>query len=371
MIPLVIASSLLFAAAAPVAYGIVQQRVLVAAARADATRIARVIEEAAQQRPRLWRYDAAKLSERLAAEGLDRMAALVVHDERGVMVPVGATATATDAGHLLWGQARATIGERTVAAVWVGSNTGPLFARTAKLALLFLVLAMFFGAFLYLIPTRAIVDSEARVRALVGQLALTLPEDERRRIARELHDGVGQALTAARLNLLAAKRISTDSAAMEKIAGQIDEAIEEVRRATRALLPPALEELGLAGAIERHCNVFAAFTGIAIDCTLSNELAHADREIETACYRVAQEALTNVARHADATRAWVRLGATATRLELEIADNGVGLGAAAVQGSGIRSIRERVALLGGTMAFAERNGGGAQLRVAFPLHRGA
>src|SRR5262249_22760984 len=165
-----------------------------------------------------------------------------------------------------------------------------------------------------------------------------LQEDDRRRIARDLHDGAGQALTAARLRLLALAK-SGDEAAIAAIAAHLDEALDEIRRSTAALLPPALAELGLPGAVERHCKNFGEAAGLAVECQLSS-VPPLPTPIEVACYRIIQEALSNTARHAGATRAWVRLDAAGGQLRLQVRDDGVGLD----RDAGLDSIRERAHL---------------------------
>jgi signal transduction histidine kinase len=184
----------------------------------------------------------------------------------------------------------------------------PLYASTALLALVFSVLGAGLGTVLFLLPVRAIAVAEGRVQNLLGRLALTLQEEDRRRIARDLHDGAGQVLTAARLELLALQGGGAPSAAaLSRIAGHLDEALAEVRRSTAALAPPALAELGLGRALERQCEALADATGLRVRCSAAADLPKLDGEVELACYRIAQEALTNVARHAHANEVAVRL----------------------------------------------------------------
>ena len=366
MLPLVISTSFLVAISAPLAYWMEKQHDLADVARTDAARVAKVIQEAVQHRPRFWRYDAAKLGERLAAEGLDQMPVLVVQDDRGIVVPIGPPATENQVQRLLWGRAPVLVGEDTVATVWVGTSVVPALAGTIKLAILFLVLALLLGLALYRFPMRAISVVERRVNDLIEKLARTLPENERQRIARELHDGVGQALTAARLHLLALRRSYGNDASVATIARQIDESIDEVRRATTALAPPALQEDGLGGAIERHCQSFAELTGLAINCQVQADPPQIRREVEAACYRIAQEALANVVRHAHATEVWVRMEHTSNGIELEVADDGKGFIGEPLTGAGLGFMRDRAAILGGSLVLGSRSGGGARVFVTLP-----
>jgi signal transduction histidine kinase len=319
-------------------------------ARNAAAQAGRIVLEAARERPRLWQYDAAKLAERFTAEGLSQEK-LILRDARGREVPVGASPS----GALLWGRSPVLLDGRVVATIWAAADTGPLHAATLRLALAFAALGLILGAFLYLLPVRVVDAGERQVAALMGRLAITLQEDDRRRIARDLHDGAGQALTAARLRLLALRK----HVDIEPIAAHLDEAFEEIRRTTTALLPPALVDLGLCGAVERHCKSFGEAAGLEVRCELA-ELPPLPAPIEIACYRIVQEALHNTARHARATSAWVRLGSDGARLLLDIGDDGVGL-----EGARLDSIRERVRLLGGTLATG--SAAGARVEVRVPL----
>jgi signal transduction histidine kinase len=151
----------------------------------------------------------------------------------------------------------------------------------------------------------------------------------------------------------------------------MDEALDELRRSTSALAPPALEDLGLHGAIERHCGAIARAAGLEVSCEVPSALPLLSRELEIACYRIVQECLHNTVRHAGAHSAKVRLAASPGTLELEVADDGAGLGADAESGAGLTSIQERARLLGGSASFSERPGGGARVVVSFPLSGGS
>jgi signal transduction histidine kinase len=365
MLPLVAAAGLVVAGSAPVAFYAQKRGELVSGARTDAHEIGRLIVDVAHERPRLWRYDSAKLSERIAAGGLGPLAGLVIRDARGADVPIEyRRERRSPERRLLWGHAPVVLDGATIADVWVAIDPARLDAATAQLALGFAALAILLAAILYLLPMRAIASAQRRIATLLGQLAITFQEDDRRRIARDLHDGAGQALTAARLRLLALRR-GGDAAAVEAIAAHLDEALDEIRRSTSALLPPALVELGLAGAVERHCRSFGEAAGLTVECELSS-VPELPAPIEVACYRIIQEALSNTARHAGATHAWVKLGASGGQLRLEIRDDGVGLDDAR-SGAGLDSIRERARLIGGRIEWAGPGAPGARLEVRVPL----
>ena len=370
MLPLVLATAIPVAAAAPIAFYVQKRLELVHSARSEAARLAMVVASEIEERPRLWRYDATKLGERLAAEGLDRSPLRLI--EAGRDVKVERTHPEVWPQRPLWASAPVRLGagrdSREVARVWVAVEASPLWTVTASLAALFLLLAIGLGTVLYLLPVRAIAGAERRTHLLLGRLALTLQEEDRRRIARDLHDGAGQALTAARLELLALGARGGDDVAqaVRRIAAQLDEALEEVRRSSAALGPPALQELGFARAVERRCEAFADAARLPVSCSI-DALPAVAAEVELAGYRIVQEALTNIARHASATQAWVRIWARGGQLCIEVRDDGKGLAAGHVRGRGLDGIRERTELLGGRFRLDNAAGGGVRLAVDLPL----
>jgi len=377
MLPLVVAAAIPIAVAAPLAFTLQKRSELVQTARGEAARLALVVGAEIEERPRLWRYDATKIGERLAAEGLDRRPLRVF--ERGREVKVDLLRSAALPRFVLWGRGEVVPrgAASPAASVWVAVDAGPLVSGAALLAALFTLLAVALGSLLYLLPVGAVRGAERRTHLLLGRLALTLQEEDRRRIARDLHDGAGQALTAARLELaaLAARDAGPGREALRRITGQLDDALEEVRRSSTALGPPALEELGFARAVERRCEALEEAAQIPVACSI-DRLPILPAAVELASYRIVQEALTNVARHAKARRAWVKVQADAEQLTLEVGDDGLGLpaagansGAAPRPGSGLAGIRERVRLLDGELHLERPASGGLVLRAVVPLLR--
>jgi PAS domain S-box-containing protein len=207
---------------------------------------------------------------------------------------------------------------------------------------------------------------------------LEVQEDERRALARDLHDEIGQALSALKLNLLSLRRGAADPARVVADSLQItDEVLQHVRDIALSLRPVALDDLGLGAAVQWYVEQAAARTGLALSCTIDPELPSASPVTEIACFRVLQEALTNVHRHAHATRALVRLSWDGTRLELVVRDDGIGFSPAAVpqdtqnEHMGLIGIRERAALLRGQATVTSAPGEGCEVRVTFPLAVGA
>jgi signal transduction histidine kinase len=194
-------------------------------------------------------------------------------------------------------------------------------------------------------------------------------EEERRRLRRDLHDGVGPSLAAIVLKLNAAQsRPDADerNALLAETRDEVRSAIGEVRRLVDDLRPPAIDEVGLVGAIRQRA---AGFSGeVAIDVSGPDALPTLPAAVEVAAYRIASEALTNVARHSGATRCRVAVALDGA-FELTVADNGTGTGTRTTRGVGWTSMRERAAELGGSCTITSRPEGGLLVRAVLPLGR--
>jgi two-component system, NarL family, sensor histidine kinase UhpB len=211
-----------------------------------------------------------------------------------------------------------------------------------------------------------------RERRESGRRALEAQEAERKRVAQELHDEVGQAVTAVMLQL---SQLARD--APPQLAAQLAEAqettrasLDDVRRIARRLRPEALDDLGLSSALAALTTSFAEHTGLRVARRIGRDVPPLDAHAELVVYRVAQESLTNVARHAQAREAELRLergprgGAV-----LRVLDDGVGLNGVGA-GSGIRGMRERALLVGAELTVEQRNGGGVEVRLELPERNG-
>jgi two-component system, NarL family, sensor histidine kinase UhpB len=204
---------------------------------------------------------------------------------------------------------------------------------------------------------------------------LAAHESERLRIAQELHDEVGQALTAVLLQL---------SRVHERVPAELREDVHEAQSATRASLedvrriatdlrPEMLEDLGLASALAALSDGFARRAGLRVERHIQTPLPQIGGEIELVMYRIAQEALTNVARHAGSESAELTVEADADQLTLTVRDYGRGLpNGRPVDGNGIRGMRERAVLIGADLRIGRSSQGtGTELRVALPLEDAA
>jgi len=201
-------------------------------------------------------------------------------------------------------------------------------------------------------------------------------EDERRRIARELHDELAQRLTALKFDLTALASVSERAAhvlpktRIDDMLATVDETVAAVRRIASDLRPSMLDDLGLTPAIEWLAGETMRRTGMDIHLTLADCDADLDEPLFTTLYRVVQEALTNVVRHARAQSVWIDLYCTETDVLLTVEDNGTGFPAQQRIGPesfGLLGMRERVRMLGGHLELKNRSEGGACIRVRLPL----
>jgi PAS domain S-box-containing protein len=220
------------------------------------------------------------------------------------------------------------------------------------------------------------------IRALLLNQVITVQEEERRRIARELHDDTAQSLASMLLGLGALRQVRTIRAARaqaRELHQVATHALAEVRRLAWGLRPSVLDDLGLVTALERYAEEFGRTRGIHVAVQTAG--LDGDRmppAVETALYRIMQEALTNVARHAGARRVQVRLRGHRTRVSLEIEDDGCGFDpaqrpapATAARGLGIHSMRERAAVHKGALTIDSAPGRGTRVSVEIPLTGGS
>jgi signal transduction histidine kinase len=198
-------------------------------------------------------------------------------------------------------------------------------------------------------------------------------EEERRRLRRDLHDGLGPALAAQTLKVGAARSLlrrdpEAADARLAELEGDLVAALADVRRLVYNLRPPALDELGLAAAIRQAAADHAgAPDGTRIWVDAPERLPHLPAAVEVAAYRIVQEALTNVVRHARARGCLVTLRLAASVLEVEVVDDGAGLPVPHRSGVGLTSMRERAAELGGSCAVAACPAGGTSVLARLPL----
>ena len=213
----------------------------------------------------------------------------------------------------------------------------------------------------------------------LARSALRVQEDERRRIARELHDGIGQNLTAIKhqLAVLQARLSESAGAEAEGIGTCIElcaQTLEDTRQLSRLLRPQVLDDLGLGAALHWLARSLEGPGRLQVAVHLE-EVPPLDPEIQTLLFRVSQEALANTVKHTRASDALLRLGARGSRVLLTIWDNGGGFDVAAAEraarqgrGSGLAGMRERLSLYGGALRIDSDAESGTWLRISVPAH---
>lgn len=223
----------------------------------------------------------------------------------------------------------------------------------------------------------ALKESHEQLRALSVYLQ-SVREEERTRISREVHDELGQALTSCKLDLswIAGRLPRECRPLLEKtraLISHIDATIQTVRRISSELRPGVLDHLGLVAALEWQANEFQNRTGIKCDVQTNLRDAPLDQNLSTTFFRIFQETLTNVIRHAGATQVTVDLKESDGRITLQVRDNGRGISRNEITNTrsmGLLGMRERAALLGGIFKIGRlREGKGTRVKVSIPIQR--
>lgn len=430
--PLAVLVATVVAAAVPLVWLWLQVAEQQATAERVSQQVAQLIQREVAAQPELWRYDTLKLQDRI--EGWRHgttLATVAVADHHGVVlsVPDGSGLRAT-MPWTTWRRTALTMPE--AAEVAVAMDLRPLWRTTAALLGVGLALGLLLALLMLAVPMRAVRRAESEVTALLGHVeqqrselqdlattleervaersqalrtaltslraqeqhirdlaarAIRLQEGERRAIARDLHDSIGQALTAIRLRLQVlqqhAPAASSERQTLAALTAAVDDVLDETRSAVQRLAPPLLTERGLAGALRQVCS--ALEHGGTPKVTLrSGDLPPLDSATEVACLRIVQEALNNALRHSGAHNIAVEVGvgsgadglatpanlaSCATVLQVSVQDDGHGLPAQIPeQGHGLRNLRERAELLGGACDIRS-DANGCTVRVYLPLSR--
>ena len=225
--------------------------------------------------------------------------------------------------------------------------------------------------------TAELDTANQNLRELSARL-LQLQDEERRRIARELHDSIGQMLTALTMNLSSVRadieRLAKTATALSDSEGLVQEMSTEVRTISYLLHPPLLDEKGLSSAIRWYVDGFTQRSKIKVDLDLPDDFGRLPRELETALFRVVQECLTNVHRHSGSLAARIRVRQSGGQVLVEVADEGKGIppekkyvmASAGTHGVGVRGMRERLRQLGGSLEI-NSNGAGTVVIARLPV----
>ena len=219
---------------------------------------------------------------------------------------------------------------------------------------------------------RSIAESAERQMRALSQQLVAAQEEERKRLSRELHDQVGQVLTALRLELGRIERTSDGDEYIAKAVAEcrqlVDHMVRTVRDLALGLRPSMLDDFGLQPALEWHVRDFSRRYGLPIELEVKGVPDALSEPYRICVYRVVQEALTNCARHASATRVRVRVSGDPDGLEVVVTDDGVGLRPEhRLDGMGLRGMEERARELGGTMTIRASTTSGTTIRIILPL----
>lgn len=223
------------------------------------------------------------------------------------------------------------------------------------------------------------IAAEESLRQLSGSL-LNAQDDERRRIARELHDSVGQLLSGAVLSVSAfrrkTRRLSSNSTRLlSQCTDCLTQSLSEIRTISYLLHPPMLDETGLADTLRWYVRGFAERSGVQVELDISDDADHLSRDLRTAVFRIVQESLTNIQRHAESPSAEIHLHRAGDKIELRVRDHGKGMPPESLErygreqpmhGVGIRGMRERVVQLDGEMSI-HSSSSGTVVEVVLPF----
>lgn len=221
-----------------------------------------------------------------------------------------------------------------------------------------------------------------RANQSLGELSarlMHLQDEERRRIARELHDSVGQTLAALSMNLSTVRteidRLKQTADTVADSAALVDDMSKDIRTISYLLHPPLLDEAGLSSALRWYIQGFAERSKIKVDLEMPSDFGRLSRELETAIFRVVQECLTNIHRHSGSSTAKVRISQNDGRVRILVEDKGKGIppekrsqiASSGTPGVGVRGMRERLRQLGGAMEIDSESGKGTKITVQLPV----
>ncbi len=423
LLPLAVLLALVVSTTAPLAYLALTLEGVRVAAESRAHEIAREIRREVEERPILWRYGSAKLFTHLNNTATSAgLLTIAVVDRKGrpIDLDLDLGTRASPEVPALWVSAPLTLHGDPVADVWVAADPRPAIGGALRLLLGFGILGLGVGGLVYWLPMRAIGRAESRIGALIDRLgrahaaleelnatlelqvaershellvayealrrkeehlralsgrAVALQEAERRVIARELHDSAGQALTAIRIHLQLIAQSSESPEVVARLAEKTqtitDATLEEIRRAVTMLGPAILDDVGLEAAIERLCDDLREDDHLEIFADVElGDCRPLTPALESTIYRLVQESLTNIARHAEAREAHVKLVATPGGLLLTIRDDGRGFSVdeaiARSRSHGLIGMRERAELLGGELDISSQPGAGTVVTARLP-----
>lgn len=423
--PLAVLLVVVVSVTAPVALFVLGHQTLELQARESAGQVAEVIRREAEQRPRLWKYDTPKLLAHLRTYSRrENIRRIDVVDAAGHLVDPDDVEARRDAGDetLFWQSAPVVLADETVGAVWVAVDATEVRREALQMLVPFGALGLLLAGLMYWLPLQAMGSAEARVHRLLERLresqgalaslnenlehtvetrsselskalrelqekeqgvrelsarAVGMQEAERRAIARELHDSAGQSLTAIRIHMQLLEALVRKSGEDERAAEltartltMVDGTLEEIRRAVNTLGPAVLDDVGLAEAIGRACDDLAETLEVVVDYRVELDGRDLSPALEITVYRLVQEAMTNITRHAEPSEVRVRVEVQDGAIHVVVADDGHGFDpdeVVAGRSRGLVGMGERVELLGGRLELRSAPGEGTTVQAVLPL----
>jgi signal transduction histidine kinase len=404
MLPLAAVATLVVAAVPPLSYWLATRQKLTDRAAVYAEQLAANLRIVAERQPRLWRYNAAKVYQATTAHRRLRdiggmrvidCAGQALFSPEGLGVGTGVSGGPT-------GRAAVIVHGRAVAFVEVTIDPSAERRALFGIAAVAAAIGLAVGLLLFLFPTtvvrrqaRQLAETLDRLRAAESDLTTTnrgleqrvatevravrelsgrvvqIQEEERERIARDLHDGLGQGLTALQLEVEQARALPGQAPRhLAEAIRMCRDTLAELRRVVHDLRPPELAAQDAIEALRGQAERFEERTGVATSFRAVGGPLHAE-DAGGCLFRVLQEALTNVSRHAGAREVGVTVVVGELEVTMEVVDDGAGFDAATKgDGAGLRGIRERCALLGGRTDVQASPGGGTRLAVSLPLRGG-
>lgn len=363
MLPLAAVAALAVAAIPPLTYRIMAWRGLAAQASLYAGHIAASVRDAVYQQPELWRYNADKILEATFRHQRQAdIASIVVRDcsDRAVF------ASGSESGAAGWTDVAAR--GQTVARVIVRVDPSAQVRALWTIALICVPLGLGVGALLFLFPLRVVRRQGSQLARDLSRRVVQTQEEERRRIARDLHDSLGQAITGLQMDLeLARARPQEATARLQDAIARCRTVLDELRRVVQELRPLELQSAPPADALRAYTELFERRTGITCYFHSAGD-GQCPEQAASCLLRLLQEGLTNVQRHAQAAEVGVKLSIDSAAAELVISDDGCGFDVrAAAAGVGLRGMRERCELFGGQLEVSSQPGAGTRITARLRL----
>lgn len=429
LLPILILIMFIVSLSSPIALIILETRQLKIQGKQYADKIADLLSTHIISDPVLWKYNTLKIITHLSISTMHPdLKQIIITDNSGIPININGIKQSQKRSlvHLLWVSSSISNENTGFGKVWLGLSIDRIVKNSLLLFFPFFTIGMILCLIVYFIPARIIRKSEEEIIKLiqslkesqnnlsalnknlaekveektkeissaykelkqkekrlrqVSQKTVAIQEEMQRKIARELHDSVGQILTAIRIQLQILSTLPKESVESQyiKIFKLLDNAIDEIRNTISLLRPTILDEMGLKKALEQYCMNFEQQTSIKVD--LSFEISEKySSTIETACYRIVQEGLTNIKKHSKATITRISIKKYEDNLFIEIQDNGKGMlemgltefdkilnNSKQNKKFGLIGIKERVELLDGEMSIARGIGDGISINIRVSL----